>query len=224
MPIPVIVVAVAAGASAIGTILTVRRIRRPIKIMVVGQGFTGKTTLINYWLGEWEEDPLRTANPVKVGTVKVDTGKKVLFVKKKFIFKKVLDIGGRDESMRFFQNEIKAAAAIVYLIDERHVYCEDIRPPEQGHADEWVRIIDDGSRLKRHCENAERVLLAVTHVDQDPRFDRWDPAIYQAHVTRQLSGVISKIGNASRTRVVVGSLKTEESAKVLSEEIVGNLL
>lgn len=224
MPIPVIVVAVVAGASAVGTILTVRRIRKPMKIMVVGQGLTGKTTLINSWLGEWQEDLFRTADRVTVGTIKVDTGKKVLFVKKKFIFKKVLDISGQDESMRTFQNEIKAAKAIVYLIDAKHLRHEEIRPPDQGHADAWVRIIDDGSRLKRHCENAERVLLVVTHVDQDPRFHSWDLATYHAHVTEQLSGVISKIGNPSRTRVVVGSLKTEESAKLLSGKIVENLL
>lgn len=224
MPIPVVVVAVVAGVSAIGTFLTVRRIRKPLKIMVVGQGRTGKTTLINSWCGEWEEDPLRTPYPVKVGTVKVDTGKKTLFVNKKFIFKKVWDVSGGDEHMHTFRNEIKAAKAIIYLIDARHLHHEEARPPARGHADEWVRIIDDSSRLKRHCENAEQVLLVVTHVDQDPRSERWDRATYQDHVTRQLSDVISKIGNPGRIRVLAGSLKTEESARELSDEIVGNLL
>jgi GTPase SAR1 family protein len=224
MPLPVVVLAVAAGASAAGTWLTVRRVRRPMEIVVLGQHQTGKTVLINSWLGEWEETPGRTHTPVKIGTIKVDTGKKVLFVKKKFIFKKVKDISGRDASMMSIRGQAKVAKVVLYLINAMHLYEEELRPAGQAHADEWVRIVDDSIRIKRHCANAEHILLVVTHVDLDPRFERLDRAEYQALITNQLTGVITTIGNPARIQVKVGSLVPEDRATTLTSELVEAML
>lgn len=224
MPIPLVAIAVVAGVGALTTTMVARKARQPMKIMVVGQGLTGKSTLINSWRGEWEGDPGRTIHPVKVGTVRVDTGRKVLFVKKKFIFKKVVDVSGRDESMGTFRDEIHAAVAILYLVNANHLRSEALRPAGQPHSAEWVRIIDDGSRLNRHAAGAERIVLVVTHVDQDPRFGELGEAYYHEVVTHQLSEMRSRVGVGERIRVVAGSLASQEGAQKLTDDIVGNLL
>ncbi|GII76673.1 hypothetical protein Sru01_16550 [Sphaerisporangium rufum] len=221
----ILAAAVVAGAGAIGTALFVRKVRRPMKIIVLGQALTGKTTLLNTWMGNWSANFPRTSlNPETVRTIKVETGEKTLLVNKKFIFRNGVDISGRDETMFNFRTDVKAAKAIIYLVDANHLYAEERRPPEHGHADEWVRIIDDGYRIKRYGREADRVVLVVTHTDQDPRHASLGPEEYQAQVWQQLKEVIDAIGAPGRTRVVAGSLATRPAAEELAESVVRSLL
>ncbi|WP_326943678.1 hypothetical protein OG439_27365 [Amycolatopsis sp. NBC_01307] len=224
MPLPLIALGVAALVSAAGTAVAVRQLRQPLKVMVIGQGLTGKTTLLNSWLGEWEVDPLRTGLPVKIAKFEVPAKEKVLNVEKKFIFKKVKDISGQDESMRGFLDDVKAATAIVYLVNAVDLYQEENRSNGRPHAVEWVRIMDDASRIKRHCGKAKRVVVGVTHTDLDLRFAALGPATYLARVTDQLAPAMAKIDKPGQIAVVAGSLRTEASAAVFAEQVVGKLL
>lgn len=224
MPLPLIALGVAALVSAVGTTVAVRQLRQPLKVMVIGQGLTGKTTLLNSWLGEWDGDPLRTKVPVKIGKFQVPAKEKVLNIEKRFIFKKVKDISGQHESMREFLDNVKAATVIVYLVNAVDLYNEENRSAGQPHAIEWVRIMDDASRIKRHCGKAKRVVVGVTHTDLDPRFAALGPATYLARVTDQLAAALSKIDKPGQTSVVAGSMLTEASADAFAEEVVGKLL
>lgn len=149
---------------------------------------------------------------------------KVLNVEKKFIFKKVKDISGQDESMRGFLDDVKAATAIVYLVNAVDLYQEENRSNGRPHAVEWVRIMDDASRIKRHCGKAKRVVVGVTHTDLDLRFAALGPATYLARVTDQLAPAMAKIDKPGQIAVVAGSLRTEASAAVFAEQVVGKLL
>ncbi len=224
MPLPLIAFGVAALLSAVGTTVAVRQLRQPLKVMVIGQTLTGKTTLLNSWLGEWEDDPLRTGLPIKIAKLEVPVKEKVLNIEKKFIFKKVKDISGQDESMRGFLDDVKAATAIVYLVNAVDLYREEGRPAGQPHAIEWIRVMDDASRIKRHCGKAKRVIVGVTHTDLDPRFAALGPPTYLAKVTDQLAPALSKIDESVPAAIVAGSLRTEESAAAFAEQVVGKLL
>jgi hypothetical protein len=224
MPLPLIAFGVAALVSAVGTTVAVRRLRQPLNVMVIGQGLTGKTTLLNSWRGEWEGDPLRTGTPVKISKFQVPAKEKVLNVEKKFVFKKVKDVSGQDESMRGFVDDVRTATVIVYLVNAVDLYYEEIRPADRPHAQEWVRILDDAGRIKRHCGKAKRVVVGVSHTDQDRRFAELGAASYLARVTDQLAGALSKIDKPGQVLVVAGSMRTEASAAEFAEEIVGKLL
>ncbi|USX52728.1 hypothetical protein [Lentzea sp. HUAS12] len=226
MPLPLIALGagVVALVSVVSAAVTLRQLRQPLDVMVIGQSRTGKTTLLNSWRGEWEDDPLRTARPVKIGTFEVPTKDKVLSFEKKFVFHKVKDISGLDESMRGFLDDVKAATVVVYLVNAVHLHEEATRKAERPHAAEWVRVVDDAGRIRRHCEKAERVVVGVTHTDLDPRWAALGPAAYLAEVTEQLAAVLAKIGEAGRTSVVAGSMLTEAGAAEFAEGIVENLL
>ncbi|MFD5828586.1 hypothetical protein [Lentzea sp. NPDC060358] len=225
MPLPLIAVGVAALVSAVGAAgaATRRYFRQPLGVMVVGQSLTGKTTLLNHWRGEWEDDPLRTLRSVRIAEFEVPTKDKVLGIERYLVFQNVKDVSGLDEAMRGFLDEVKAAAAVVYLVNAVHLHEEEARPAEQPHAAEWVRVLDDAGRIKRHCEKAGKVVIGVTHTDLDPRFAALGPAAYLAAVTEQLAAVLSKTG-AGRTSVVAGSLLTRDSAAEFAEAVVETLL
>ena len=224
MPIPLVFAAVAAGVGAAGTYLTVREVRKPMAVMVVGQGLTGKTTLIKYWQGEWVSDPLRTPVPEKIATIKINTGRKFVFVEKKFLFKKMVDISGQDEQMANFRSNIQAATVVVYLINAMHLLAEENRPAHFPHDDEWVRLMYDASRLNRHCGRARRIVLAVTHTDLDPRLGYLGESTYHARISGQLATMREKIGDSDRVRIVAGSLASATSALAFSEQIISSLL
>src|SRR6185312_8280482 len=217
--IPVAVVGVSAAASW----LAVRAARRPLRVMVLGHSGSGKTTLIRQWRGEWAPGSLPTPDPVKIANIELDTGRKVLTVEKKFILRKVVDFSGQDESLRTVRDEVAAATAVVYLMHAKRLCEEERRPRGRGHTADWVRLIDDAYRLNRYFPADERVVLAVTHTDLDPRVVELGAAGYQARITAQLAEVSSIIGNPARVKLVAGHLATEDGAAALSERIIAGL-
>jgi hypothetical protein len=87
-----------------------------------------------------------------------------------------------------------------------------------------VRILDDGLRLNRHLGDEDRVVVAVTHTDMDPRVNELGGPSYRTRITQQLAPMTDSIRNPSRIRLVAGSLATEAGAADLSDRIVQGLL
>ncbi|MFC4857253.1 GTPase domain-containing protein [Actinophytocola glycyrrhizae] len=222
MPIPLIIWAAAGAAGTAGAYLARRQVRKPLELAVLGQRLVGKTRLINTWRGEWEP-PGRTQAPTKVTPVAVSTGKQVLNVDKKFVFRQLVDISGGDESAKSLGTLLTSAAAVLYLLDARTLAREEQRARWQGQADDWARVQLDASRLVR-ATSARRVVFVVTHSDLDARCDRMSHDDYRDLLARQLADVMATVGDAAKVRLVAGSLVDPPRARALSDSIIEHLL
>ncbi len=223
MPIPLLVFAAAAGAGAVGTALAARRFRRPVKLVVLGQRAVGKTRLINSWRGDWSATS-PTQAPEKITTISVKTGQKMLTFDKRFLFRKLSDVSGADEGMHSFRPDVSAASAVLYLLDARTLLHEETRAADRAHRADWVRVLEDGHRLKRHATRADRIVLVVTHTDLDPRRDALPSPGYRDLLTVQLAPVRASIGGPERVRVVAGSLADPSGAEALTDDVIRSLL
>lgn len=223
MPVPLLVFAAAAGAGAVSTALVARRARRPVKLVVLGQRAVGKTRLINSWRGDWSSiSP--TQAPEKITTVSVKTGQKTLTFDKRFLFTKLSDISGADEGMHSLRPDVSAAAAVLYLLDARTLLHEEARQVGRAHRADWVRVLEDGHRLKQHATRAHRIVLVVTHTDLDPRCDALPSPEYRDRLVAQLAPVRASIGGPERVRVVAGSLAEPSGAEALTDDVIRCLL
>ena len=71
-----------AGAGALSTALAVRRARRAVHLVVLGQRTVGKTRLINSWRGDWS--PTRATHvPEKITPITFKTGEKMFRIDKR---------------------------------------------------------------------------------------------------------------------------------------------
>lgn len=218
--IPVLIFA---GVSAASAAIVRRQLRKPLRLVVLGQRTTGKSLLINSWRGEWAT-PRATNTPVKITPIRIATGEKVLNVEKKFIFKTFHDISGRDEPITTNGDELDRAEAVLYLIKATTLLDEERRPADHSQHDEWVRVQFDVARLAERATAARRVVIVVTHTDLDPRSDALPWEQYYDHVAKQLANVCAAIGPPEKTRVVAGSLVDPKLADTLTNDIIGSLL
>lgn len=217
---PIVIIVFAAGG-ALGTWLLVRKLRKPVRIVLLGESQSGKTTLLLTWRGEWTPNPPRTM-PLGdfVGKIEVKTGDKVLNIEKRFIFPKVTDFSGWDEGVKNAREEIKAARVILYLVTALRLREAENRPAGRLPSAAWQRIELDANRVSAYSEQADRIVLVVTYTDKDPRYEQLGPAAYLTHVEKQLSDFIERTRMNGRVKIVAGSLATEESAAVLAADVV----
>jgi hypothetical protein len=222
MPVFLPVLLVVGAVGTVGTVVAHHQLRKPLRLVVLGQRATGKSVLINSWRGEWATPPA-TNTPVKITRIRMDTGKKILDFEKKFTFRKFSDISGYDERVRTNGDELDRAEAVLYLVKATTLAAEEERPPDRGQHDEWVRVQLDAARLANRATAARRVVIVVTHTDLDPRYGALPPERYCDHVSEQLAHVRAVIG-PDRVRVVAGSLSGPERAAALTDDIIGSLL
>ncbi|MCX4979482.1 hypothetical protein [Streptomyces sp. NBC_00620] len=222
MPLILIVGAVVLAGGAIGTAITVHRLKRPAKIILLGEGMSGKTTLLNTWQGKWDE-PVHRTHPAGefIGKIRLDTGKKSRWIEKPLKFRNVKDFSGMDEILDASRNGVKAAQYILYLVKAPHLVADEEAP---GSSVAYERLIADVARIKRYTTKVERVIFVVTFTDKDSRYDLLGPAAYLTRVRGQLSDLISMLNMREETRVVAGSLATLESAELLAGEVVQAML
>ncbi|MFD7413907.1 hypothetical protein [Kitasatospora purpeofusca] len=221
MPLPLIIGAVLAGG-AIGTAVTVRRLRQPAKIILLGESRSGKTTLLNTWQGKWDEPVTRTHPAGEfIGKIRLDTGKKILWIDKPLTFRNVTDFSGLDEIMDASRDNVTAAQYILYLVKAPHLEADEAAP---GESEAYERLVADVTRVKLYSNRIRRVIFVVTFTDKDSRYDLLGTAAYQARVRGQLSDLISQLDRREETRVVAGSLATLESAQLLAGEVVKAML
>ncbi|HEX6361112.1 GTPase domain-containing protein [Actinophytocola sp.] len=220
---PIFIPVLIAGFSVASAAILKRQLRKPLRLVVLGQRTTGKSLLINSWQGEWATPPA-TNTPVKITPIRIDTGEKVLNIEKKFIFKTFHDISGRDEPITTNGNELDRAEAVLYLVKATTLFDEERRTAGHGQHTEWVRVQLDAARLADRATAARRVVIVVTHADLDPRSDTLPWERYCDHVAKQLAHVCAAIGPPDKTRVVVGSLADPERAATLTNDIIGSLL
>ncbi|MFF7870436.1 GTPase domain-containing protein [Streptomyces qaidamensis] len=221
MPLPVIVGAVVLSG-AIGTALTIRQLKRPAKIILLGEGMSGKTTLLNTWQGKWDE-PVHRTHPAGefIGRIRLDTGKKVLWIDKPLKFRNVKDFSGMDEILDASRDGVEAAQYILYLIKAPQLEADEENP---GASEAYERLIADAARIKRYSTRIKKVILVITFTDKDSRYELLGHAAYLTRVRGQLSDLISLLSMRNKTKVVVGSLATRESADLLAGEVVQSML
>ncbi|WP_157852687.1 hypothetical protein RFN58_05730 [Streptomyces iakyrus] len=221
MPLPVIVGAVVLSG-AIGTALTVRQLKRPAKIILLGEGMSGKTTLLNTWQGKWDE-PVHRTHPAGefIGKIRLDTGKKVLWIDKPLTFRNVRDFSGMDEILDASRDGVEAAQYILYLIKAPQLEADEENP---GASEAYERLIADAARIKRYSTKIKKVILVITFTDKDSRYELLGQAAYTTRVRGQLSDLISLLSMRNKTKVVAGSLATRESAELLAGEVIQAML
>jgi GTPase SAR1 family protein len=186
---------------------------------VLGARYSGKTTLINSWRGEWvadEADPGRTQTPKLYRKTKlVSEGLRVTFTK-------LVDLNGSREAWPTWQDSILASRYVLYLVDARAL---------AGYLDQeknrnWYRLEDDAGQLSRWIREgrARLCVLVVTHTDQDERLAEHGDADYRELVLDQLDPLILKLGGSRMVRVVIGSLKRREDAERVTFRIMREIV
>ncbi|GAA4239640.1 hypothetical protein GCM10022254_60520 [Actinomadura meridiana] len=221
LPLPLIIGGVVLASGAIGTAVTVRQLRRPAKIILLGASKSGKTTLLNTWQGKWDEPVTRTLPAGEfIGKIQLDTGKKILSVDKPITFRNVRDFSGMDEILENSKDGVKAASYILYLIKAPNLEADEDTLKESEF---YERLIADASRIKRYGAKVKRVIFVVTFTDQDSRYDPQDPADFLSTVQKQLSEPIN-ILEMETTKVVAGSMLTLESAELLAADVIQAML
>jgi GTPase SAR1 family protein len=189
------------------------------RIAVLGARFSGKTTLINSWRGEWvadEADPGRTQAPSVYSTIKL------IVEGVRITFKNVADVSGAINAWPVWEDSTKESKYVLYLVDARALAGNLDR--HQGR--DWHRLEDDaglvGSWLREG--RPKLCLLVVTHTDEDARREELGEAKYLELVKAQVDPLITKLGGPRKVHIAVGSLKTLRSAEAVTSSIMREII
>lgn len=243
MPIPLIIMNIAAraavtgavaGAAALADAIDRRRHRRTagppvppakavddtLRLCVLGQSEVGKTTLINAWRGLGVDHVTTRTSVTETHTeVAVAAGHR------RAVVSKLYDVSGLDIAWSQWGRVAGLSSHVLYLINAVGLYDEERRQPGQPPTASWDRIIDDAGQIRMWLEGrpTDLCILVVTHRDVDPRLPMlgWDG--YHRHISNQLSAVMHKMGGEGRVRIVTGSLDTDAAAEALTGKILAYL-
>jgi GTPase SAR1 family protein len=197
-----------------------RKIRwKRYRMAVLGARFSGKTTLINSWRGEWvadEADPGRTQSPKFYRKTKlVSEGLRVTFTR-------LVDVNGSPDAWPAWESSTLASRYVLYLVDARALAGELERVTNRN----WNRLEDDAGLLSSWLEEGRTklCLLIVTHTDQDTRLEDHGEADYRELVMGQLDPLILKLGGSRIVKVVIGSLKRRQDAEQVTSAIMREII
>lgn len=214
-------IVVAVGAGGVSSYLLWRKLRRrKYRIAVLGARWSGKSTLINSWRGEWvgdEHDPGRTHAP------KVYEKTKLTSEGLRLTFTHVMDLSGASAAWPQWESRAMESRYVLYLVDARALSGE----LSEIEGRNWYRLEDDAELLGTWLKQgeAELCVLVVTHTDEDARLTQFGVTEYRELIATQVDPLVLRLGGPRRTRTVVGSLKTREGAEMLTglitNEIVG---
>jgi|SRR5580704_13059884 GTPase SAR1 family protein len=193
--------------------------RKRYRIAVLGARYSGKTTLINSWCGEWvadEADPGRTQSPKFYEKTKLITeGLRVTFTK-------LVDVSGSIDAWPTWEDRTKASRYVLYLVDARALAGYFARDKTRN----WNRLEDDAGLVSGWLREGrvKLCLMVVTHVDQDARLEEYGQGQYRECVMEQLDPLILKLGGPRMVRVVVGSLKRRQDAEEVTSQILREIV
>jgi GTPase SAR1 family protein len=207
------------GGAAVSAVVLWKLRRRKYRIAVLGAQYSGKTTLINSWRGQWvadEADTGRTQAPHVYSKTKLTTeGLKLTFTN-------LTDLSGSKLAWPVWEDRAKESRYVLYLVDARALagYLEHLKNRN------WQRLEDDAGQLGRWIEegHAELCILVVTHTDQDARLEKLGEEEYRESVATQLDPLILKLGGPRIVRVVVGSLKTLPAAETVTSLMMDEII
>lgn len=212
---------IGAGGVAVGWYVARRIRRRKYRIAVLGARYSGKTTLINSWRGEWigdEADPGRTQAPKFYPKTKTKLTTEGL----KLTFTNLADVPGGIDAWGDWEDPVKESRYVLYLADARAL-AGALKHIEGRN---WHRLEDDaglvGGWLREN--RIELCLVVVTHTDQDARLRKLGDEEYRELVMAQLDPLILKLGGPRRVRVVVGSLKRLEDAQDVTAQVMRQII
>jgi GTPase SAR1 family protein len=216
---PLVVIGVSVSGVAVSWYLARRLRRRKYRIAVLGARFSGKTTLINSWRGEWiadEADPGRTQAP------QIYSKTKLTAEGLRLTFTNLADVSGAIDAWPAWENRIKESRYVLYLVDARAL---------AGSLDHlkgrnWHRLEDDAGLMGGWlgANRIELCLVVVTHTDEDARLGRLGEEEYRELVMAQLDPLILKLGGPRKVRVVVGSLKRLQDAQSVTAQVMREIV
>lgn len=214
-----VVVAVGLGGVAISWYLARKLRRRKYRIAVLGARYSGKTTLINSWRGEWirdQADPGRTQSPHHYAKTKLTTeGFRLTFTN-------LTDVSGAIDAWPVWEDRIRESRYVLYLADARALSGS----LSQVTGRNWQRLEDDAGMMGGWlaASRIELCLLVVTHIDEDDRLRQLGEDEYRELVTAQLDTLILKLGGPRKVRVVVGSLKQLQDAQSVTAQVMRHII
>jgi len=212
-------VAVTAGGAAVSWYLVRRLRRRKYRIAVLGARYSGKTTLINSWRGEWVEDefdPGRTQAPQRYAKTKLTAeGLRLTFTN-------LTDVAGAINAWPAWEDRVKESRYVLYLVDARAL-AGSLR---LFKGRDWHRLEDDAGLMGGWlgANHVELCLMVVTHTDEDARLRKLGEEQYQELVMTQLDPLILKLGGPRKVRVVIGSLKRLQDAQGVTAQIMREII
>ncbi|MET7427309.1 hypothetical protein [Dactylosporangium sp. NPDC005555] len=226
MPIPIIIYAGIAAAGAVGAAVAARKWRRSLRIAVLGVNDSGKSTLIDFWRGEWvEEGRAHTQAKRNFDRIKTVAGDR------RFVFRKLADLSGDESDWAEWKGPAEASAVVLYLVRAVDLVDEeraaDLHPDGYGPFTKgWERIEDSAGLIRPWLDGgrAKLCVLTVTWCDQDPRQAELGEDAYRKHLAGQLEPIVLKLGGTGRVRVVAGSLESPASAGALSDRIMDQIV
>lgn len=209
-------IVIGAGSAAISAYALWKIRRREYRIAVLGARYSGKTTLINSWRGEWIADPGRTQAAQKYEKVKLTTeGLRLKFTN-------LADVSGSIDAWPQWQDRTKESRYVLYLVDAR-VLSGELESIEYRN---WQRLEDDAGQIAGWINEgkAELCLMVVTHTDEDPRLAKLGQDGYHDCVVKQIDPLMLRLGGPRRVRIVVGSLKTQATAQLVTTLIMREII
>lgn len=189
--------------------------RKKYRISLIGAERSGKTTLISAWRKDWrgdEFDPGRTQAPKPYGPIKLTIdGTRITIVN-------LADVPGVRDAWRTWKEGVESSNYVLYLID-----ATVLPDPGQRPGEDWFRLEDDADLLHDWIAEgtAELCVIAITHTDQDKRAAEMSREDYHRHVRRLVDPIVLRIGPS--VQVVMGKLKTEADALVLTSLVMGHI-
>jgi GTPase SAR1 family protein len=189
------------------------------RIAVLGARYSGKTTLINSWRGEWvgdEADPGRTQAP------RIYSKIKLIVEGVRITFKNVADVAGAIDAWPVWEDRTKESKYVLYLVDARAL-AGDL---DRLKGRDWHRLEDDAGLVGSWLGEGhpKLCLLVVTHTDEDARREELGEAKYLELVKAQVDPLIIKLGGPRKVHIAVGSLKTLGSAEAVTSSIVREII
>lgn len=207
------------GGIAVSWYVARRLRRRKYRIAVLGARFSGKTTLINSWRGEWvadEADTGRTQAPRPHGDTKLTAeGLRLTFLN-------LTDVSGAIDAWPKWEDRIKESRYVLYLVDARALAGSLSHLKGRN----WHRLEDDAGMMAGWlaANKVELCLMVVTHTDEDARLQKLGEDNYRDLVVEQLDPLVLKLGGPRKVRVVAGSLKRLQDAQNVTTQVMREII
>ncbi len=212
-------VAAGLGGVAVSWYVARKLRRRKYRIAVLGARYSGKTTLINSWRGEWIADQ---ADPGRTQGSDTPTKTKLTADGFRLTFTNLSDVSGSIDAWPIWEDRVKESRYVLYLVDARALAGSLRHLPARN----WQRLEDDAGLMGGWLEanRIELCLLVVTHTDEDDRLRQLGEDEYRELVTAQLDTLMLKLGGPRKVRVVVGSLKRLHDAQDVTAQVMQHII
>lgn len=212
MALPVIPIAVGALGAIILVVLTALALSAFAEkvegktLAILGPVGSGKTRLIKFM--QEEKIPAPGSEPQTAGSTEVTSI--LLTIKNKSFKIKTFDTSG-DKSFRKAQKDAYSEADDVLFMVRTH----EIEDENHSHSKAALRAVKQIERWREEENRLKKVILVGTHTDKTPSTS--DPLAFRKLPT--VRGLIRHLGGDGQVSVVLGSLKTNNDARKLLEDI-----